>query len=161
VPLAVANNIVDRLRDLRKALGVEQQDLAGRAGVLPSQFSKWMTGKVVPPQNRLLTWARREHWPKEIFAEDGPMPSSVLVDGAVTGTGDLGDSLGRVVAPMIARDVGLAIARAIRQAQLDRTRTGIELLADILLDFAARLNDNHDEAGEIIRAVQRLRAVKI
>ena len=75
-----ATNIAVRIRDLRKALsgGLTQRQLAVRAGVGSKQVSKWEKGNQVPAQPRLSSWAEREGWPITIFAEDGPMPASVV-----------------------------------------------------------------------------------
>jgi len=59
---------------------------------------------------------------------------------------------------MIARDVGLAVARAIRRSHLDKTRAGIERLRDALLVLAVQFADQGDDNVEILQAVQRLGA---
>jgi transcriptional regulator with XRE-family HTH domain len=74
----VAGNIAKRIRDLCEALGVDQKDLAPRAGVHPQQVSAWVTGKQRPTRTRLESWAIREGWPVAIFAEGGPMPLDVV-----------------------------------------------------------------------------------
>lgn len=78
MPWEVANAIAARLGDLRDVLETTQAALAIRAGVQSKQFSAWMTGRQRPPKTRLETWAKREGWPLEIFAEGGPMPSDVI-----------------------------------------------------------------------------------
>jgi transcriptional regulator with XRE-family HTH domain len=77
--LRLADNISFRIVDLRKnALGVTQAVLATRAGVGKQQVSNWETGTQKPARTRLVSWASRERWPVEIFAEGGPLPSETL-----------------------------------------------------------------------------------
>jgi transcriptional regulator with XRE-family HTH domain len=169
--IAIAHDIVARLADLMRVLGLsksKQTRLAKSAGVRPESVSGWMTGKHRPTWSRLKEWAEREGWPVAIFAEGGPMPSAVVPplrlrsgDTAVTGVGDTEGSLPAELAQMIARDVGLAITRAVRQAHLDQSRAGLERLADTLLSLAVHFADNGDDNAEILRAVQRVRAMKL
>ncbi len=75
----VADNISFRIADLRKkALGLTQAALAVRAGVGKQQVSNWETGLQRPARSRLTSWADRERWPFEIFAEGGPLPSETV-----------------------------------------------------------------------------------
>lgn len=77
--LDLATNISYRIADLRKnALGLTQAALAVRAGVGKQQISNWETGTQRPARTRLVSWASRERWPVEIFAEGGPLPSDAL-----------------------------------------------------------------------------------
>ena len=77
--LEVAGNISFRIADLRRnALGLTQAALAVRAGVGKQQVSNWETGFQRPARSRLTSWADREHWPFEIFAEGGPLPSETV-----------------------------------------------------------------------------------
>lgn len=77
--LRLADDISSRIVDLRtKALGVTQAALAVRAGVGTQQVSNWETGQQRPARTRLVSWADRERWPVEIFAQGGPLPSVAL-----------------------------------------------------------------------------------
>lgn len=74
-----AENIADRIADLKEALGYRHNpELAKRAGVGKQQVSFWLNGKQRPPKQRLESWAEREGWPIAIFQQGGPMPSSVV-----------------------------------------------------------------------------------
>lgn len=74
----VAADIAERIEDLRVALGLTQRGLAKRAGVRAPQLSNWIRKVQRPPKSRLESWATREGWSIEIFAEGGPMPSTVV-----------------------------------------------------------------------------------
>jgi len=77
--LLLADDISIRIVDLRKkALGLTQAALAVRAGVGTQQVSNWETGHQRPARTRLVSWADRERWPVEIFAQGGPLPSVAL-----------------------------------------------------------------------------------
>ena len=80
MPLTVASDLADRLHDLWEALGRPQwKSLAIRAGVHPQQLKQWRLQQGQrPPWRRLESWAQREGWPPAIFAEGGPMPSTVV-----------------------------------------------------------------------------------
>ena len=78
-----AENIADRIDDLKKALGIRHnRELAERAGVGKQQVGAWIRGQQRPSQSRLASWAKREGWPISIFEEGGPMPH-LVVNGTV------------------------------------------------------------------------------
>ncbi len=76
----LASDFKDRIADLIQALGdIEPAKLAERAGVGAEQVRRWLRGdEVKPRQKSLERWAKREGWPVGIFAEGGPMPSTVV-----------------------------------------------------------------------------------
>ena len=72
---AVAEDIPDRLRALKAALGCSWKELAERAGVGPSQMSVWLSGRQKPSRSRLEAWANREGWSLDVFAAGRVMPT--------------------------------------------------------------------------------------
>lgn len=79
MPLTVASDLAERMDDLWEVLGKPHwKSLAIRAGVHQQQLKQWRVRRQRPPWRRLESWAQREGWPAEIFAEGGPMPSTVL-----------------------------------------------------------------------------------
>lgn len=74
----MASDIAVRLRELLTICGWNQMQMAGRAGVRPAQVGMWLAETQRPAKSRLAAWARREGWPVEIFAEGGPMPSTLV-----------------------------------------------------------------------------------
>ena len=75
----VAENIADRIAELKEALGIRTQaELAKRAWVGKQQVGVWLRGTQQPSRQRLISWAEREGWPVAIFEEDGPMPRAVV-----------------------------------------------------------------------------------
>jgi transcriptional regulator with XRE-family HTH domain len=147
---------------LRSAMGEQwsQKALAEASGVTRETINRLLGEKtdVEPETVEKLAEALGSRPPAIIAGTDRiPGPG----DEAVTAASDLAESVSVELSPMVARDVGRAIANAIRQAQLDRSRVGIDLPVGILLEFAARLNENHDDAAGIIRAAERLRSLKL
>lgn len=89
---ALAPDIAARLKDLRDTLGWTQGRLGKEVGRGWKSVSEWERGVRPPSQTLLVTMAERHKWPVEIFAKDGPMPSTVVTPGvapeAVTGEGE-------------------------------------------------------------------------
>ena len=73
-----ASDLPARLRDLRVALGLLQEEFAERVGVVGQSISDYETGKSRPSKSRLERLARSVGIPVAAFEEGGPMPSSLL-----------------------------------------------------------------------------------
>lgn len=83
----VAGNIAERLEDLRKHLGLRQPAFAKLFGRGRKQASAWKNSRQSPPP-AVLEWAAEQHdWPLEMFAEGGPMPSTVVNRPLTEGNG--------------------------------------------------------------------------
>lgn len=181
----VAVDIADRLRDLRKRLGLTQEAFGELAGVGYSQVSVWEAGKQVPARGRLIRLAKRLGASAAIFEEGGPMPSEVVnrpLSGetgvkptahAVAEGSDLGYSARPLVrqpaAPVPSQPTDenvsapkgqvwmLAAAEALKRAQ-EAGLTDPYVLVDILIelaDAAAEMQDNQ-EADGLRRAADEL-----
>ncbi len=76
-----AEDIAERIRGLRKALGQSQTDFGSHAGVAYQAVGEWESGKSRPTRGTLRTLAKNLGIPINAFAEGGPMPSD-FVDGS-------------------------------------------------------------------------------
>ena len=73
-----AENIAERMSDLRDATGWSQADLGERVDRVWQTVSDWERGERPPPRRVLVRLAREQGWDIEIFTEGGPMPSTVV-----------------------------------------------------------------------------------
>lgn len=72
-----AGNIGERLREVRVGLGMSQAQFGELIGVLDQTVSDYEGGRYNPSRGRLERLARRLRVPVDIFAEGGPMPSTL------------------------------------------------------------------------------------
>ena len=73
-----AADVGARLKDLRDALGLKQEEFSELVGVTGQSVSDYETGRSQPSKSRLVRLAGRVGIPVVAFAEGGPMPSTVL-----------------------------------------------------------------------------------
>ena len=88
----LALDFAGRIADLIKALGdIEPAALAERASVGAEQVRRWLRDEVKPRHKTLERWAKREGWTVRIFAEGGPMPSTVVNSAVIKKPGRLAE----------------------------------------------------------------------
>lgn len=73
-----AADIGRRVRELRTALGVTQQEFGELAGVEGQQVSDWETGRSQPRTNRLERLADKLRIPVTVFQDGGPSATEAL-----------------------------------------------------------------------------------
>lgn len=78
----IAEDIAERIRELREHLGETQEVFAERFARGWKQISSWERGNQKPPAKVLERTARVYDWPTEIFEIDGPRPAERVVPGA-------------------------------------------------------------------------------
>ncbi len=120
----VASDFAGRIADLVEALkDIEPSALAERASVGTEQVRRWLRDEVKPRQKMLERWAKREGWPVNVFAEGGPMPSTVVnslvnerpekvMENGITYDADAGMDPIRTVQVMLAIDLMESAAKA-------------------------------------------------
>ena len=85
----IAEDLPKRMRELRKALDLTQDQFGQVVGRNGRQISNWETGAQRPHARNLVRWAKEHGWPLEIFQEGGRTPLE-LVNVPVTDSSSVG-----------------------------------------------------------------------
>jgi transcriptional regulator with XRE-family HTH domain len=124
-----AEDIGARIRELRTALGVTQEEFGELAGVEGQQVSDWETGRSRPRTNRLERLAGKLRITVEVFAEGGPSPTVAVERARLPQEGQTTRGPGR------------------RQEDIDLRAEGLKKDA-ARLDILVRLIRSYRDAGE-------------
>lgn len=151
----LAPDFPDRLREFIDAVGLEHQEAALFAAVLPKQISEWLAGRQRPSRQRLnllLASTPGGPYPAGIFAADGPRPRDTvnvarlpLTELRKLGRRPMGTGIG-VVAE---RDPGAQYERRTGNTPETVTAGGEERPGSPVLDAI------QDEAAMAVTALQR------
>lgn len=167
MPLRAAKGIASRIVNLRDTLGLNQRELARRAGVRHKQITAWIQGRQTPTETRLESWAEREGWPVEIFAEDGPMPSEVIGDrrlrsgdSPVTHGEQMLEPPDRRGITMIAQQVARCIQQTLDSNELPYSQAARESVAHALYAFASELRRDGADVSDLTLLALNLMGAK-